>query len=228
MEKPSEEQLQAYFKDYEHYRELGIDLVHKIPLNKKALQECGKKLGLLEGKQLAFNNENDMSVLHDYIIFYHYMGNQNAIERLFKKRQAAPDSDEHRLFQAFLSAFYSILMVKEKYPGYGVWMQDILRDKYFLVIDKGLSTSSLPGLLLASTLINLGDYCMTSGAGLLVPPKVFQTHLGHEIAKFLKHTKATDDVHIFSPRQEANLAAKTIRLLLQAQVSDRMKFAENP
>ncbi len=60
-------------------RNLNNHLVTLVP--KAALLECGKKLGLVQGKALVLDNEEELSILFDYCLYNYRRGGKNIIER---------------------------------------------------------------------------------------------------------------------------------------------------
>jgi hypothetical protein len=67
-------------------------LVHTIP--RKTLDECGRILGFLRKGVLAFETEDEMSLLMDYCIYYPGPDGRNLVAKYLEKSPPPADSDE--------------------------------------------------------------------------------------------------------------------------------------
>src|SRR5262249_51257737 len=68
---------------YQHLRQATRPITNQLigTLSKKALQEAGKKVGILRDGVLVFDSEDDTGVLMDYCLFDFREQGMNAIER---------------------------------------------------------------------------------------------------------------------------------------------------
>ena len=220
----NDELLSRYKRLREVGRNLNSHLVTLVP--KAALLECGKKLGLVQGKTLALDNEEELSILFDYCLYNYRRGGKNIIERYLETSPTLATEDEMILLKAKLNSYYSLFSVEEVHQGRGATLRDILRDKTLLLMDLGIGTSAIPGMLFAGRVIPLADFHMTTGTFIPVSDKrLVEKAIMPIVKKFLRHGKPTDD-SIFSPGQKAALVAQIIRVLLRAGSLDRMMYQD--
>jgi hypothetical protein len=86
---------------------------------------------------------------------------------LTETHPAEPGTDEHYLLNRYLHAQYRVLIVESAAPGAGIACRDLLHNKEDLfVMDLGLSRSDPEGRAFATRTVPLGEYWMTTGAGL--------------------------------------------------------------
>jgi hypothetical protein len=135
---------------------------------KSALNGIGEALGFLKDGVLVFQSEDMTSVLSDCCFYDRYEDGKNLVRRYAETHPAEPGSDEHYLLDAYLHARFRMLMVQSAVPGAGVECRDILNDEDVFVMDVGLSRSAEAGGTFATRTIPLGEYWMTTGAGLPV------------------------------------------------------------
>ena len=157
------------FENYRQVREISSDLLsHKIIkcLAKDAIQVCGKKLGIMKGKTLLLNKEDELDLFMDYCLFYHYGNNKNAIDRYALTRSGKLSQEEKTILVALQQAEYAFLAVEKVLPHGGVIVNNFFRKERELLIDKGLSQSTIPGVGLVTTLLRFPNFIMTTGAAL--------------------------------------------------------------
>lgn len=219
-----DELLNRYRRLREVGRNLNNHLVTLVP--KAALLECGKKLGLVQGKTLVLDNEEELSILFDYCLYNYRHGGKNIIERYLETSPTLATEDEMILLKGKLDSYYSLFSVEEVHQGRGATLRDILRNKTLLLMDLGIGKSAVPGLLFAGRVVPLADFHMTTGTFIPVSDKrLVEKAIMPIVNKFLRHNKPTDD-SIFSPGQEAALAAQIIRVLLRAGSLDKMIYQD--
>jgi len=63
-------------------------------------------------------------------------------------------------------ASYGVLSVIETLPFGGVYVEDALNNKTFLLMDEGFSISASKGLIIATTYVTFPGFSMTTGAAL--------------------------------------------------------------
>jgi hypothetical protein len=125
-----------------------------------------------------------------------------------------------------LNSYYSLFSIEEIHQGRGATLRNILRDKTLFLMDLGIGKSAVPGMLFAGRVIPLADFHMTTGTFIPVSDKrLVEKAIMPIVNKFLRHGKPTGD-SMFSPGQEAALAAQIIRVLLRAGSLDRMMYQD--
>ncbi|MBN2312628.1 MAG: SEC-C domain-containing protein [Sedimentisphaerales bacterium] len=139
--------------------------------------------------------------------------------------QLDPDSDEYTVVRAMSESFYTLVQVRDVFPGVGVRVNDLFADREYLLIDMGLSQTAAKGLVLATRLIPFDDFVMTSGAALPIDSKEMFLKI---INKLLPQYGSTDDEYIsLDMKQRADLTAAIIRLCLENDMSSQIEYKDD-
>ena len=163
-------------KKYKKWRASSLKLMKKIKeryFTIDILYESGKALGMLRGKTLVFEAEEDEYALLDYAFFEHRIHGKNIVE-IYRESVGGKNRKERILLDALASAYTSLFEIVSVSPSEStLLLRDILNEKEGTekLVDVGLSSSALPGYLAFLRLIKLEDFCMTSGIGFLFPPE---------------------------------------------------------
>ncbi len=174
------ELVNRYKKFRKLNRKLHSILTHKV--SKKAIQECGRKLGIMKGDTFVFRDMDETAVLMDYCIYDYYENSQggcplagsNAVSRYIAESPPVPGSDEYVVLKAMSESFYTLVQVEHVAEGVGAQADDLLGDRSFLIIDMGLGKTAVKGLVIATRLLPFEDFTMTSGAALPVDPEIVE------------------------------------------------------
>ena len=145
--------------------DLNRSLIKTVP--RHALDEVGDALGILHNGVLEIDNADMSSVVMDCCLYDWFEGGKNLVQRYAESHPAKPGTDETFLLSACVQAKYRVLMAESTVPGAGLYCRDFLNNEDLFVMDLALSRS-LPSreAALATRTIPLGEYSMTSGAGL--------------------------------------------------------------
>jgi hypothetical protein len=204
-------------------RHLNSTLTKLVP--KSAIMDAAQKLGLRKGKLLAFGDEDEISVLLDYCLYSFRRGGKTIIERHLENNPWAECSEETTLLRAMVRSFYSLFVVKSLHKGRGVTLFDLLRGVTFLLMDVGIGSTALPGMLFAGRVLPLRGYFMTSGAFLPV-----DHDLAEEIVMSIpdRYLQVEDNEArlILSHRDEAIVSARIIRKALKRGAMETMAYME--
>jgi hypothetical protein len=216
-------QLNRYKRLREVGRNLNNILVERLP--KAAIQECGKKLGLLKGHTFVLGSEDELSVLFDYCLYNYRQGGKNSIERYLEHSPPPALSDEMILLQGMVNSYYSVFLVEDIQKGRGATLRDMLRDTTLSLLDIGIGKSGRPGMVFAGRVLPLADFHMTSGAFILLRRALVEKTVMPILKKFLPLKKPEGDFR-FSPSQEASLSTQIIRAALRAGALDNMRYRD--
>ena len=74
--------------------------------------------------------------------------------------------DKLTMIDILQKASYGILTVRETLPFGGVYVEDSLHNKAFLLMDEGFSFSTSKGFMIATTYVSFPEFSMTTGAAL--------------------------------------------------------------
>lgn len=167
-DRPQNVDREALLARYKQLRRVSRELNSRLAgqLSKEMIQEGGKALGILKGKTLVLDTEDESSVLMDYCIYNVRRDGRTVIETHQVSSGADSESDELICFRAMQSAIYSIFVVETVEEGLGVTVQDVQTNKTYRVIDTGFASSCRPEMVFASRLLLHDGFAMTGGAAL--------------------------------------------------------------
>lgn len=164
-------------KDVERYRRLralGMDLNHRIikTIPRRAFEEVGEAIGIRHNDVLVFESKDMTSVLMDCCLYDWLENGKSVVQRYSEAHPATPETDQGYLLQAYLQAKYRVLVVQSAVPAAGLHCRDVLNNEELFLMDLGLSQSAKDAnAVFATRTIPLGEYWMTSGAGLPINSK---------------------------------------------------------
>lgn len=210
---------------YQRFREISRGLNRQLleALEGDAVNEAGRRLGILRRNFLVFDSEDTMAVLMDYAIHHVRHDGLNAVERFLAASPPPPDSEEMKLLRALRDVRYSLFQVKQVFRGLGLRLWDVLRDETGLLTDVGLSQSARPGYVIASHVYSPEGFWMTTGTGLPVLPD-FAEQLFRRIQQ--RFGRTPDDFRRISREQQTELATLAIRTCLEEGVMERVAYGE--
>jgi hypothetical protein len=153
---------------YQRLRPIHFQLNHALTglLSKNKIHEGARRLGMLRRDVIYFDNEDETSVLMDYCIYDVYRNGRNAVEQYLCDSPPDHDSDEMDCLRAMQHASYSLVAVLHVEPGVGCQVRNLFTDETRLLVDMGFSRSAVPGAVMATRLLDFGDYIATGGAAL--------------------------------------------------------------
>ena len=212
--------------EYQRWRAVGRRLNTKLveSLDKKDIDEAGKRLGILRKGVLCFDTEDTISVLMDYAIRHVRHNGLNTVEHCLA--QSPPtDREELAWLQAAVQSHYRILQVKEVYPGFGLQVCDIFRNETELLIDVGFSQTAVRHFVLGSHVYRMGDFWVTTGAALPMTPDILERLISEFHRQF---GRKPEDYRTLSPKRETELAVLVIRTCLAEGMSERVSYGAAP
>jgi hypothetical protein len=143
---------------------LNNELVRR--LSRDALDEGAKRIGIWCNGTFVFENEDETSVLMDYCIYDVYRNGRNAVEQYLCDCPPDPDSDEMAFLQAMQHGIYALVAVLRVEPGVGCHVRNLFTEETRLLVDIGFSKTAQPGAVIATRLLDFGDFVATGGAAL--------------------------------------------------------------
>lgn len=157
-------------RQYLYYRNIQLELVRKIfpAVSEDVLKRNAKKLGVGKSRHLFLDSDNDLALLFEYCLFYHYIQDKSLVERYisFHYRNFSPE--EKIVGEAMKNACFAILEVKKILPDCGVIVQDLIHKKSRLLIDKNLSSTGISGLCMTTTILEFPEFTMSMGANIFL------------------------------------------------------------
>lgn len=140
--------------------------IFKTVATKSSMLRCAERLGMREGDEIFFENETEEDVFMDFEVYADLIRGRNAAERFLRQHRKSLTDEEIGYLKAMAAAHYSMFFIDDAVPGQGVTFLDVLTGKKWFVVDRQLSATAQPGLILGTRLIDQGDFAMCSGAAL--------------------------------------------------------------
>jgi hypothetical protein len=156
-------------RDYKALRGVSVALNGRLAkaLGKDELLAAASALGMLRGKQIDLQTEDELSVIVEYAIHTLFRDGRNAIDRMLEENPPPEGSLELRLLRSMQNSHHTIFEVQAVIPGFGVRGLDGPRKTPRVLVDLGFSTTAVPGLALATRIHSPGEgWWMTTGASL--------------------------------------------------------------
>jgi len=207
---------------YKRMRSTGLKLNKVLPeyIPKEAIEAVGRKLGFWKNGTLVFNDQDQVCVLIDHAIHGWFTDGKNAVDCYAAEHPPPPGSDKEAVLEAMRRTFFSLFRVEEVVDGVGTRVLDILQDRGYFLADVNLSRSAVVGGTLASRVIPFEDFIMTTGAGLPVDLETTE-----EVSRRLHEMgKAWQDTPDMMREENAELAAKVIRICLKSEGAQRIRY----
>ena len=132
-------------------------------LARPAIVEHARHLGLMMGRTLVANTEEEMTLVFDLAIYTAKEGRSRAIDRYAKVAQLPPDSDERSMLEAMRHAQFSIWRVAGRHNTCGLVVNDVLRQSESWLVDESLERSGASGMCFAGRLCDADPFAITSG-----------------------------------------------------------------
>jgi len=156
-------------ESYKEYREVYKDFTYKIfDVGKGGLKRAAKRLNMLDGDTIIFDDDEEMSWLMDFVL-YEKNGRPDRLIDQFKRQDRQMSIVESHLLDSLLenkSSLYEIIGVDAE--AHMVTLLDLISKEELEIMDIGLSSNaSIIGRLLFTRLIPIEETNMTSGLLLL-------------------------------------------------------------
>jgi hypothetical protein len=193
-------------------------------LSKQSIMDSTKRLGLRKKMLISQGYLREMEVLLDYCVYSYSKGGRNAVERYLEGVAPAKESDHGMLLEAMLFSYYSIFQIKDFERGAGVTLFDLLRLQNLLLLDIGLSSTAVRGMMFAGRVLPLADYFMTSGAFIPLDRQFVEETLMPTVAKFDPKINPGPEF-VFSRTDEARFSAEIIRAALKKGMLETMVYS---
>ncbi|MBA2650015.1 MAG: hypothetical protein H0U75_10570 [Legionella sp.] len=203
-----------------------MEIVHqllKIP-SKDMIQQAAKQLGLAHKKNVVVENEQELGVLFNHILFHYVHNGIKIIERCAREVYLTKKWPQEKLqmLDTLQNASYGVLSVLETLPFGGLYVEDCLNDKVFLLMDEGLSFSAQKGLMIATSYLIFPEFAMTTGAAL---PVIYHVDkLDDLIDEFDINYRSFSDLNL---KQQSKFATQLTKHCLHHGSLDHVGFVEH-
>lgn len=176
---------------YEKVRSFGMKLNPALlkTISRETIEKGASLLGLFENKKMVFRNQHEMKILADFTIYHIRTEGKNAIENYLTSYKDALSLDETELLNVLQKAVFCILEVKEHIAFGKMKVKDLISQKEYLFVDKAMSMTGTPGVVIVTNLIFFDDFAMTTGG----PIPLVDPHLAHQVTGLAKKVKPTSE-----------------------------------
>ncbi|KKB96220.1 hypothetical protein SZ25_00702, partial [Candidatus Arcanobacter lacustris] len=115
-------------------------------------------------------NEAELNVFYDYIILYRKIENKRCIINWTLQSPKAINQGNQQVVKALEKASFAILRLDENLRDGAIKVTNVINKKELLLIDKSLNRSDKEGCFFICSLLDMGNYVMTSGGGIPIDP----------------------------------------------------------
>lgn len=206
--------------DYPTIRRTLFDLhtrIYKHP-NADEIKTCAKHLGLWHKKAVNTRNETEVELLMDYWLYGLQPNGFNMAEKYLRLQNQLTEFEQALLSRMRL-ARYSVFQVAETNHLDTLTAVDVFIKNRFSLIDQHLAQSAGVGQVMAGYLIDLGDFCLQTGAVLPLNKALLQADEVIDALALVGDESLAD--YLLIPANAAKLA----RAMIAASI--RLGFTES-
>jgi hypothetical protein len=136
-------------------------------LSSEAFMEQARRLGIVRGRTLILNTEDELTLVNDLALYARQGGRKRPLDRYASSQRLSSHSDEARVLDAMLAARFALIRVERRHPEAGLIVSDLTRGEEFWLVDEGMEATVPVGFKIATRVYAPEDFHMT--AGVFVP-----------------------------------------------------------
>jgi hypothetical protein len=196
--------------DYTAIRQAIVDLHKRIvkSANPDDVKTCARHLGLLHNKALNFRNETEADILSDYLIYAFRPNGFNMAEKYLRLNKDKLNKVDQALLARMRLARYSVFQVEETNRTDQVTVIDVFIKTRFTLVDQQLAKIAHTGLVIGGHIIDLGNFCIPTGASLPQDKALLQAdEVIHALERLDDHNFAD---YLLNPANSSKLARAII------------------
>jgi hypothetical protein len=162
-----EENTMNIIEKYKEYRKISKELNNEIMntcLDRDVFQKSSRLLGAVKGDILVLDNEDEVNILMDFALREYKIKKQSTTE-IYREKIGGKNEIEKEILDAFVSSYTSLFkIISISKTEKSLILNDILNMKENInMIDRALSKSAEPGLLLFIRIVPFKDFNMSAG-----------------------------------------------------------------
>jgi len=161
---------------YDHFHSILKHFQRVIPdtLDRNLYKKAAKTLGLWHNGGIEIGDESELTILTDFAIYgLRNAGGKTPVQSYACAHPPRSDSDDELILNAMCGARYSLLQVTRRVPAVCVEAYDLLRKRMVLVANHGFSLTAEAGMVLATRLISVPGFEISTSADLPVNLETF-------------------------------------------------------
>lgn len=219
---------QVTFKasDYPTIRRAVFDLHQRIikKPNPDDIKTCAKQLGLLHKKVLNFKNDTEVDLLSDYMIYAFRPHGFNLAEKYLRLNKNKLSDYDQALLSRMRLARYAVFKIEATTRIDEVTVIDVFIKTRFTLVDQQMAKTAMPGMVIAGHIIDLGDFCIQSGASLPLDKSILNAD---EVIHALERVDEDNFVnHFLNPANGAKLARAIIATSIRLGFTEHVSYHE--
>ena len=132
--------------------------------------DIAKDLGNIDpmNGKIVLQNDSETNIFWDYLNLYCYKkGKRYAIDWL-EKNQKVLNNTNKKVVTAYCVSHFSVLRLDKNLSYGAIQTVDIISKKSHILVDKALNESKKEGCFFICSIIDMGNYIMTTGGGIIV------------------------------------------------------------
>jgi len=137
-----------------------------------------RRLGLLEGKTIVVDSEDELMLIYDLAIHSPCLGRTRPIERYRKAARPAAGSDEALVLDAMCASRFTVWSIERRHEVAGLVVRDLMREEELWLMNLSLEASTDDAMTFASHLFAPAPFAMTTGMTLPVDETTILGALG--------------------------------------------------
>ena len=206
---------------YARMRNISFELNTALPkyVPREAIEATARKLGLWHDGTVVLDNMDHSCVLFDQAIHGWFRDGKNAVDRYADQHPPVPGSDQEVVLAAKRLAFHSLFQVEGIVPDVGVHARDLLYGSLHFLADVGFSQTASKGTVLASRVMPVADFIMTTGAALPVDADTLV-----KISRLGVLKDPARNLAKMSKQEMADVASTVIGLCLKGNASRSIRY----
>ena len=212
--------------DYPTIRRAIFDLhtrIMKKP-NPDDVKTCAKLLGLLHKKTLNFRNDTEVDLLTDYMVYAFRPNGFNMAEKYLRLNKSRLNEFDQALLFRMRLARYTVFQVEESNQKDKITVTDVFIKTRFTLVDLQLAKSAETGMVLAGHIVDLGDFCIQSGASLPLDKALLNAD---EVINALERVDENNFVDYFlNPANGSKLARAIISASIRLGNTEKVGYHE--
>jgi hypothetical protein len=192
--------LNVLSKDYlEQRRQFGNYQDSILELVMKEDIAAAKELGNYDTyiSKVVLRNDAEINTFFDYITLYREINGMRALANWNRENPTSVDKTNKLIVGTYEQAQFAVLRIEQNLEHGAIQVLDVISKKEFILIDNALHRHNQKGCFFICSLLNLGEYFMTSGGGTTIDPncsagKSALTLLKKHLVKIRKAKEAFD------------------------------------
>ncbi len=210
--------------DYVEIRRALFNLHTRILKNPNLdeIKICAKHLGLWHHKTVSYKNDTELELLMDYRVYGYRPNGFNMAEKYLRLNKNSLSEIDQALLARMRLARYAVFQVEATNQLDEVTAVDVFIKTRFKLIDQQLAKTITTGSVIAAHLIDLGEFCIQSGALLPLNRTLLQDD---DVIQVLERI---DDDHfddyLLNPAFTAKLARAIIAASIRLGITDKVGY----